>query len=148
MGKRAAALLSFAPPSFVERVMCHRPLRVVVIAACAAASAACVSQTSVPLRDGAFPRGAVQVGEDVRLTTRSGESLAFKVAGVDGGALTGEGGERVEPGDLASLEVRRLNRRGTIIAASVIGGIVGTALIYDAIEDDLDCFELDGDCYD
>ena len=74
--------------------------------------------------------------------------MEFEVIGVDDGALTGEGGERVEPGDLASLEVRRFSRRATIIAASVIGGIVGTALIHDAIEDDLDCFELDNDCYD
>jgi hypothetical protein len=34
--------------------------------------AACVSTIAVPLRDGAFPRGAVQVGEDVRLTTATG----------------------------------------------------------------------------
>jgi hypothetical protein len=127
--------------------MFHRPLLVAVIAACVAASA-CVSQTPVPLRDGAFPRGAVQVGEDVRVTTRSGESLAFKVTGVEDGTLTGAGGERVEPGELASLEVRRVNRRATIIAAGVIGGIVGTALIYDAVEDDLDCLEFDLECND
>lgn len=128
--------------------MFHRALPGVVLIAIAAACSACVSQTPVPLRDGTFPRGAVQVGEDVRLTTRSGESLAFKVAGVEDGVLTGAGGERVEAGDLASLEVRRVNRRNTIIAASVIGGIVGTALIYDAVEDELDCLEFDLECDD
>jgi hypothetical protein len=128
--------------------MPHRPPRVVVIAACAAATAACVSQTPVPLRDGAFPRGAVQVGEEVRVTTRGGQSLAFEVTGVEDGTLTGAGGERIEPGEVASLEVRRFNRRGTIIAAGVIGGIVGTALIYDAVEDDLDCLEFDLECDD
>jgi hypothetical protein len=129
--------------------MVQRALWVVVIVAWAAvAVAACVSQTPVPLRDGAFPRGAVQVGEDVRLTTRSGEALGFKVTGVEDGALTGAGGERVEAGELASLEVRRVNRRSTIILASVLGGIVGTALIYDAVEDDLDCLEFDRECDD
>jgi hypothetical protein len=98
--------------------------------------AACVSTTAVPVRDGAFPRGAVQVGEDVRLTTRDGRSLAFEVAGVEDGTLTGPAGERVAAGDLASLEVKRLNRRATIIAASVIGGVLGTALILDEVEDD------------
>jgi hypothetical protein len=79
---------------------------------------------AVPLRDGAFPRGAVQVGEDVRVTTRRGATLAFEVAGVENGTLTGADGERVEAGDFASLEVRRLNRRRTITTASVIGGVV------------------------
>jgi hypothetical protein len=105
----------------------------------AAALAACVSQTAVPLRDGALPRGAVQVGEDVRVTTRSGRTLAFEVAGIDDGGLIGVAGERVEAGDLASLEVRRLNKRATIIAASVIGGVIGTALVLDALEDDGYC---------
>ena len=107
-------------------------------AACtvAAALAGCVSQTAVPVRDGAFPRGAVQVGEDVRVTTRSGATLAFEVAGVEDGTLTGAAGERVEAGDFASLEVRRFNRRNTIIAASVIGGVVGTALFLGLLEDD------------
>jgi hypothetical protein len=125
-----------------------RPLRLSSLFMTAAALAACVSQTPVPLRDGAFPRGAVQVGERVRVTTRSGENLSFEVASVEDGALTGRAGERVEAGDYASLEVTRQDRRGTIIAVSVIGGIIGTALIYDAVEDELDCLELDLECDD
>jgi hypothetical protein len=108
--------------------------------------AACVTTTAVPLTDGTFPRGAIQVGEEVRLTNRAGESLAFEVAGVEEGVLTGSAGEHVAAGDLASLEVRRFNKRGTIIAASVIGGVIGTALVIDALEDDGYCTILDDDC--
>ena len=111
----------------------------------AAALTACVSQVAVPVRDGAFPRGAVQVGEDVRVTTRSGATLSFEVAGVQEGTLTGPAGERVEAGDFAALEVRRFNRRHTIIAASVIGGVVGTVLFLGLLEDDEYCTSFD-DC--
>jgi hypothetical protein len=114
------------------------PSRVLLIALSAAA-AGCVSYTPVPLRDGAFPRGSIQVGDEVRAETRSGESLAFEVAGVDGSRLTGDAGERLESDDLASLEVKRFNKRATIITASVVGGIIGTAIIIDAVEDTLDC---------
>ena len=106
------------------------------VALTAATMSACVSTTAVPLRDGAFPRGAIQVGEDVRVTTRAGESLSFTVAGVEDGALTGSAGERVAAGDLASLEVKRFNKRATIIAASVIGGVLATALVSDSLDDD------------
>lgn len=125
-----------------------RPLQLSSFFVAAAALAACVSQTPVPLRDGTFPRGAVQVGEQVRVTTRGGETLSFEVASVEDGALAGPAGERVEAGDFVSLEVTRRDRRGTIIAVSVIGGIVGTALIYDAVEDELDCLEFDLECDD
>jgi hypothetical protein len=121
------------------------PQRVAMLAA-AAALLACVSTTGVPLRDGAFPRGAVQVGEDVRVTTRAGAALAFEVAGVDDGVLTGVAGERVEAGDLASLEVKRFNKRATIIAASVIGGVIGTALVIEEAHDDGYCTIFRDDC--
>jgi hypothetical protein len=114
--------------------------------AAVAALAACVSTTAVPPTDGAFPRGAVQVGEDVRLTTRAGESLAFEVAGVANGTLTGSEGERVAVGDIASLEVARFNKRATIIAASVFGGVIGTALVIDAFDDAGYCTILGDDC--
>jgi hypothetical protein len=106
------------------------------VALIAATATACVSTVAVPLRDGVFPRGAIQVGEDVRLTTRAGESLAFEVAGVEDGTLTGSEGERVAAGDLTSLEVKRFNKRATIVAASVIGGVIATVLVSDSLDDD------------
>lgn len=119
----------------------RRSLSAVAACSVAAALAGCVSQTAVPVRDGAFPRGAVQVGEDVRVTTRSGATLSFEVAGVEAGTLTGPAGERVETGDFAALEVRRFNRRNTIIAASVIGGVVGTVLFLGLLEDDCTSYD-------
>jgi hypothetical protein len=67
------------------------------------------------------------------------------VAGVEDGTLSGPAGEHVAAGDLASLEVKRLNRRATIIAVSVVGGVLGTALVIDALEDDGYCVSFD-DC--
>lgn len=106
--------------------------------------AGCVSYRPVPLREGAFERGAVRVGEDVRGETRTGEELAFRVTAVEEGALTGDEGEHVPAGELQSLEVRRMNKTKTIVFLSVLGGVVGTALILDELDD---CSYNDGDVF-
>ena len=108
--------------------------RIFVVVA-AAAVTGCVSWNSVPLREGAFARGAVQVGEEVRGETRGGQEVAFTVTGVDQGSLTGDDGERVPSGELTSLEVRRTDKVKTIIVFSVIGGVLGTAWVLDELDD-------------
>jgi hypothetical protein len=108
-------------------------------------AAGCVSYRPVALREGQFARGAVQVGEDVRVETRTGEELAFKVTAVENGALSGDEGERVVPGDFRSLEVRRMDRVKTIVLVSVLGGVLGTAYIVDELDD---CDEYDYFCAD
>jgi len=106
-----------------------------IVLVAAVAMTGCVSWNAVPLREGAFARGAVQVGEEVRGATRSGEEIAFTVTGVEEGSLTGDDGERVPSGDLTSLEVRRMDKVKTIIAVSVIGGVLGTAWVLDELDD-------------
>jgi hypothetical protein len=105
--------------------------------------AGCTSYYPVPLRDGAFPTTAVQVGERVQLVTRGGESSSFEVASVDGGVLVGAAGERIAAGDLQSLQVQGLNKKKTFVTLGVIGGIIGTALILDEAEELEDCLEFD-----
>ena len=110
----------------------------------------CTSYFPVPLRDGAFPPTAVQVGERVQVETRRGESSSFEVASVEGGVLVGTNGERIAAGDLQSLQVQGLNKKKTFITLGVIGGIIGTALILDEAEEIEDCLEFDDfdDCVD
>ena len=105
--------------------------------------AGCVTYHAVPLQEGAFARGAVQVGEEVRVQTSGGEELAFTVAGVQEGALTGDEGERIAAGDLQSLEVRSLDKRKTIVALSVLGGVVLTGLLIDEAHHIEDCLAFD-----
>ena len=76
------------------------------------------------LRDGTFPLGAVRAGDDVRAETRSGEALAFEVASVEGGStMTTDAGQRVEAGDLTSLQIVRRDKHKTHVALRVLGGV-------------------------
>jgi hypothetical protein len=105
----------------------------------------CVSFNRVPLTDGAFPRGAVQVGDEVRIETEAGESLSFEVASIDGNTLRGPAGEEIAGGDLRSLRVGHVDKRKTIVTLSVLGGVVGTALLLDALDEIEDCLDFDFD---
>ena len=116
-----------------------------LVALAALGLAGCTSYYPVPLRDGAFPATAVHVGERVQVVTRGGQSSSFEVAGVDGGVLAGTSGERIAAGDMQSLQVQRLSKKNTFITLGVIGGIVGTALLLEAVDDVEDCFDF-GDC--
>ena len=119
-------------------------LGALAVVAAAVSLVGCVSWNAVPLREGAFARGAVQVGEDVRGETRNGEEVAFTVTGVEEGSLTGDQGERVPAGDLQSLEVRRMDKVKTIILFSVLGGVVATAYVLDVLDD---CSYSDGEYF-
>jgi hypothetical protein len=122
-----------------------RRLPPILFAVALAGLPGCVSYNPVPLRDGAFPRGAVQVGDEVRIETEAGESLSFEVATVDGNRLRGASGEEIAGDDLRSLRVGHVDKRKTIVTLSVLGGVVGTALLLDAIDDVEDCLDFDFD---
>ena len=96
----------------------------------------------VPLTEGAFPRGAVLVGDEVRVATRDGETQKFTVAGVENGMLTTPSGETIDPADVTLLERKTYDKKATIITLSIIGGVIVTGLALDIVddcEDDLDC---------
>jgi hypothetical protein len=95
----------------------------------------CVSYKPVPLTDGQFPRGSIQVGDEVRIVTRDGESRKFSTGGVENGVLTTQDGERIDPATLTSLERKSYDKKNTIITLSVIGGIIVTAIAIDAVDD-------------
>ena len=95
----------------------------------------CVVYKPVPLTEGVFPRGAIQVGDDVRIVTRDGESERFRAAGVENGVLTTPSGEAIDPAQLTSLERKTFDKKATIITLSVIGGIIVTAIAVDAVDD-------------
>ncbi len=108
--------------------------------------AGCVAYQPVTLHDGAFPLGAVRVGDDVRAATRSGEALAFEVANVESGsAMTTDAGERVEAGDLTSLRVVRRDKQKTHLALGVLGGVAVAAFLISTAEATVVCVEYDTD---
>jgi hypothetical protein len=87
------------------------------------------------LTDGTFPRGAIQVGDTVRIVTRDGESRKLTAGGVENGVLTTREGERIDLATLTSLERSSYDKRATIITLSVIGGVIITAIAIDAVDD-------------
>jgi hypothetical protein len=97
--------------------------------------AGCLTYIQVPVRDGAFPRNTIRVGDEVRAQARSGEELSFEVTNFDGTTITGGEGQRVEAGDLASLEVGRMSKKTMYISLGVVGGVLGTAWLLDELDD-------------
>jgi uncharacterized lipoprotein YajG len=85
---------------------------------------ACTTLQNVPIRnaDQTVARPAVNVGESVVVTTRSGEKKQFTVTAVDEDALVGVN-ERVAYADMQQLDVRRSEggKKGLIIGAVVLG---------------------------
>jgi hypothetical protein len=115
--------------------MSGRPWFALLTALLFAPLAGCLTWTQVPLRDGAFPRNTIRVGDELRAETRSGEDVAFDVAGVEGTTITGEGGESIQAGDLTSLEIGRVSKKTMYITLGVVGGILGTVWLLDELED-------------
>ena len=86
---------------------------------------ACTSLQNVPLRnsDQTVARPAVNVGESVVVTTRSGAKKQFTVTAVEEDALVGRN-DRVAYADMQQLDVRRGgggSKKGLIIGAVVLG---------------------------
>ena len=108
--------------------------------------AGCVSYQPVALRDGTFPLGAVRAGDDVRAETRSGETLSFEVASVEGGStMTTDAGQRVEADDLTSLRIVRRDKHKTQLALGVLGGVAVAALLISTAEATVVCVQYDTD---
>jgi hypothetical protein len=106
----------------------------------------CVAYQPVTLRDGTFPLGAVRAGDDVRADARSGETLAFEVASVEGGsAMTTDEGQRVEVGDLTSLRIVRRDKHKTQVALGVLGGVAVAAFLISTAEATVVCVQYDTD---
>jgi hypothetical protein len=116
--------------------MTGRPLLLLTTLLSLTHLAGCVSYIQVPLRDGALPRNTVRVGDELRAQTTSGEEVSFEVTNVqDDGTITGDDGQRVQAGDLTSLEVGRVSKRTMFISLGVVGGVLGTAWLLDELDD-------------
>jgi hypothetical protein len=91
--------------------------------------AGCASLQNVPLGQNT-PRPAVEVGESVVVTTKSGEKKSFTVTAVESDALIG-GSLRVSYAEMAQLDVKRdgmtPGKRGLLIGAAVLGVIAVAA---------------------
>jgi hypothetical protein len=104
----------------------HLGKRVVALLAVASyLTTACTSLQTVPIRnsDQTVARPAVNVGESVVVTTRSGEKKQFTVTAVEDDALVGRN-DRVAYADMQQLDVRRSEgggKQGLIIGAVVLG---------------------------
>lgn len=106
--------------------------------------AGCVAYQPVTLRDGTFPLGAVRAGDDVRAETRSGETLAFEVTSVEGGStMTTDAGQRVEAGDLTSLQIVRRDKHKTHVALGVLGSVAVAAFLISTAEATVVCVQYD-----
>jgi hypothetical protein len=87
------------------------------------------------MTNGAFPRGAVLVGDDIRVATRDGETQRFRVAGVENGIVTTTDGTTLDPAEVTLLERKAYDKKATIITLSIIGGVIVTGLALDALDD-------------
>ena len=115
--------------------MTRRPLLLVTTLLLLAPLAGCLTYRQVPLVDGAFPRNTIRVGDDVRAIARSGEKVAFDVTDFDGTTITGDEGQRIQAGDLTSLEIGRMSKKTMFISLGVVGGVLGTAWLLDELDD-------------
>jgi hypothetical protein len=82
--------------------------------------AGCVSYTPVPLRGGALPDGAVEVGDTVRVRERSGATTEFEVTSIESGALVGAG-QRAELADISYVGIAS-RKRAALFALGIVGG--------------------------
>lgn len=99
------------------------------------ALAGCVTFNPVPLRDGAFPRNTIRVGDELRAQTTSGEDVSFEVTNVEDGTITGDDGRRLQASELTSLEVGRMSKKTMYISLGVVGGVLGTVWLLDELDD-------------
>ncbi len=97
----------------------------VLLAASLIGTSACTSLHVVPLSGTTAPTPAVEVGDRVVVTRKSGEQQEFKVTGIEADALVGVQ-TRVAYDDISRLEVRRVDKGKT---AGLVSLIVGTVLL-------------------
>jgi len=86
------------------------------------ALAGCVGYSSVPLRDGSLPEGAIEIGDDIRVRDLGGATAEFEVTAVEADALIGAT-ERAELANLSYVGVAH-RRRAVWITLGVLGAIV------------------------
>jgi hypothetical protein len=96
----------------------------------------CTSLQAVSVGDNPPQTLPVAVGQSVRITTKDGRKESFKVTAVEPDALVGQK-VRVRYEEIAVLEVRQNDQGKSIalIAVSVLGAAVVTALLLDAFSD-------------
>jgi hypothetical protein len=88
--------------------------------------AGCASMQNVPLASsGGKP--AVEVGESIVVTTKSGEKKSFTVTSIESNALVGAN-SRVSYAEIERLDVKRggemkWSKRGLLIGAAVLGAV-------------------------
>lgn len=109
---------------------------VILVSLCLLASG-CMTLQGVPLPDKAGVPAAVKVGEQVEITTRSGETHRFKVTRVTEEAVEGAG-VRVAYADMTSLQASRNDpaQTGVVlwIALGVVALIAAVYILKDAGE--------------
>ena len=88
----------------------------------------CTVMQAVPVPQGGSTAAAVQIGDTVEATTRSGETKRFKVTAVTNEELRGAEA-RVAYSDIASLEVARSDERKTRTTWLILGGAALAALV-------------------
>lgn len=118
--------------------------RVIAFVCCASffvTSCTSLNQVSIPGAETTAAVPAVQVGDSVVITTKTGEKKSFKVTAVEAAALAGKDA-RVLYTDMASLSVKHTHAGKTAIAiaAVVIGILIIVAMtsLGDGIEETVD----------
>ncbi len=103
-----------------------------------AGTTACTTMRTVPAGDEAAIAGHVEPGDRIRLTTRSGVQDTYRVIRLENEALVVEprrgrrsaAEERIAYGDIATIEVERLDKWRT---GALVIGVVGTVAIVGAL---------------
>ncbi len=119
--------------------------RVIALVCCASffvTSCTTLNQVSIPGTETSAAVPAVQVGDSVVITTRTGEKKKFKVTAIESDALAGKG-VRVLYTDMASLSVKEssVSMGATLAVALVVLGIlivVGADALSDGVEESVD----------
>lgn len=119
----------------------YKRKRAIAFACCVSillTSCTSLNRVSIPGAETTAAVPAVQVGDAVVITTRSGEKKGFKVTAVEADALAGKG-ERVLYTEMASLSVKYTSAgKSALAVAAVVFGIliiVGIESMGDGIEE-------------
>jgi len=101
-------------------------------------SCSSLHRVSIPGSETSASIPAVQVGDTVIVTTRTGEEKKFKVTAIESDALVGKD-VRVLYTDMASLSLKHYTTSSTALTILIIGAIaavvVGVVATKDAVEE-------------